>query len=241
MGSHCWECVKAARPPAKERIRRWNASPAGSSVVTIAIVILNFGIFLLTSNGIEGVRLRNDLVAFGPLVHDGEWYRLVTAGFVHFDIFHIAFNMIIVYRFGQMLETALGRSRFLALYFAALLAGSLGAMIFEPVAATGGASGAALGLVAAAGIGLHVRGINIWQSGIGPLLLINLLLSFRPGISLGGHLGGAVGGALAGWFMLRLPDRSGAKKQAAFVEGMAAGLIVCAIALVGGIWAAGNI
>lgn len=228
--------MKAAQPPARERARRWSAQQP--TLATTAIIIVNVLVFLLTSNGFEGARLRSRLVAFGPLVADGEWYRLVTAGFVHFDLLHIAFNMVIVYRFGQMLETALGRSRYLALYLGALLAGSFGAMIFEPMAATGGASGAALGLVAAAGIGLHLRGVTLWQSGIGPLLLINLLLSLRPGISLGGHLGGAVGGAVVGWVMLRLPgDRP---TRSTWVEGLVAGLVVCVIAAAGGIWAAGQ-
>jgi membrane associated rhomboid family serine protease len=216
--------------------------------MTVGLVIVNVVIFLLTSQQSRtGIEWQNRLVAFGPAVDQcsgfpgpcGQWYRLITAGFVHFDVLHILFNMVIIYRFGAMLEPALGKTRYLVLYLATLLAGSFGAMLLTPDARTGGASGAALGLVAAAGVGLHHRGVNLWQSGIGPLLVINLLLSFRPGISLGGHVGGAVAGALVGWFMLRLP--SGTPRRTAMIEGLAVGLAVAGASLVGGLWAAGRI
>jgi membrane associated rhomboid family serine protease len=97
-----------------------------------------------------------------------------------------------------MLEPALGRLRFAVLYAVALLSGALGVLLLEPNAITGGASGAVFGLMGAAVVLMRRRGIDVMQSGLGGLLLINLLLSFRPGVSIGGHLGGLVGGALAG-------------------------------------------
>ena len=62
----------------------------------------------------------------------GEWWRLFTAGFVHFGILHIVFNMFILYLIGQVLEPAIGPWRFTAIYIASLLAGSLGALIIDP-------------------------------------------------------------------------------------------------------------
>ena len=59
----------------------------------------------------------------------GEWYRLVTSGFLHFGIIHLAFNMLLLFQLGQLLEPAIGRIRFALLYFAALLAGSAGALL----------------------------------------------------------------------------------------------------------------
>ena len=106
----------------------------------------------------------------GPLIDrgSGEWYRLVTSGFLHFGIIHIAFNMLLLFQLGQLLEPAIGRIRFGLLYFAALLGGSAGALILSAERRChGGASGAVFGLMAAAFVGLRNRGVNPFSTGIG--------------------------------------------------------------------------
>jgi membrane associated rhomboid family serine protease len=229
VGAHCSECIKAARPPAAERVRRWNAG--ADLLVTKVIIGLNLVVFLATSVGGD---LQARLALFGPAVAVGQWYRLLTSGFVHFGVLHIAFNMLILYRFGEMLEPALGRVRMVALYVAALLTGSFGAVLLEPRAFTAGASGAVFGLVAAAAVGLRQRGINVWQSGVGPLLAVNLVLTFAiSGISIGGHLGGLAGGALVGSVMLKTPaDRR------SMAQGLAVAVLVAVLSVAGAVWAA---
>lgn len=139
---------------------------------------------------------------FGGLA-DGEWYRVITSGFVHFGILHLAMNMILLWQLGQLLERPLGATRFVLLYFASLLGGSAGVVLAEPNAITGGASGAVFGLMAAAAAGMYQRGVNPFQTGIGALLVLNLVITFSiPGVSIGGHLGGAAVGALVGYAML---------------------------------------
>jgi MYXO-CTERM domain-containing protein len=104
-----------------------------------------------------------------------------------------------------------------------LLAGSAGVLLFDgaKVSVTGGASGAVFGLMAAAAVGLHRRGVNVFSTGIGTTLVLNLVLTFTiPGISIGGHLGGAVGGALCGWVMLA-PHWKSMPKQAAYLAPIA--------------------
>lgn len=175
------------------------------------------------------------LALFGPAVDAGDWYRLLTSGFVHYGLIHLAFNMVILYRFGLMLEPALGRTRMLALYLSALLVGSLGVMLMEPDAITAGASGAVFGMVGAAAVGLRQRGIDVWQSGVGPLLAINLVFTFAvPGISVGGHVGGLIGGALVGGAMLRSPIR-----PRPMAEGLAVALAVSGAAFALALGAAG--
>ncbi|MGH3850594.1 MAG: rhomboid family intramembrane serine protease, partial [Pseudonocardiaceae bacterium] len=136
VGSHCRACLKDARPPAGERLRRLNAT--SGPVVTKALVGLNLAVFLATSLStmVPGSALDVPAVLglFGPAVAAGDWYRLVTSGFVHFGLFHLGFNMLALYRFGGSLEPALGRTRFLALYLASLLAGSFGALLADPLA-----------------------------------------------------------------------------------------------------------
>ncbi len=77
-----------------------------------------------------------DIGAEQPLPRaQGEWYRLVTSGFLHFGIIHLAFNMLLLFQLGQLLEPEIGRIRFALLYFAALLAGSAGVVLLDPAGA----------------------------------------------------------------------------------------------------------
>ena len=146
-------------------------------------------------------------------VAQGEYWRLITGGFLHDGILHIGFNMYILYWLGTMLEPALGHVRFAALYFASLLAGSFGAIVANPNALTVGASGAVFGLMSAAFIFQRARGIDPWRSGLGPVILLNLALPFiftNLNISIGGHIGGLIGGAIAALAIERLgPLRRG--------------------------------
>jgi membrane associated rhomboid family serine protease len=219
-------------------VRRWNAT--AGALATKTIVGLNVAVFLVTAaqGGVlgRGGDLQSRLALYGPAVAGGEWYRLVTAGFVHYGLIHLAFNMVLLYRFGEMIERAVGRVRFVALYTGALLAGSFGALLLTPNAVTAGASGAVFGLVGAAALGMRQRGISVWQSGVGGLLLINLVLTVMiPGISVGGHLGGLAGGAAAGSVMLR-PERS----RRTAVGDVSLAVVIAAVATAGAIWAAGR-
>jgi membrane associated rhomboid family serine protease len=139
-----------------------------------------------------------DFVLFGPLVADGEWWRLLTAGFLHGGLFHLLLNMYALFFLGRMIEPALGHVRFAALYFASLLAGSFGAVLLNPDTPVVGASTAIFGLFGTAIVMARNRGIDIMASGLGPILILNLVITFLPGlnISVGGHLGGLIGGVL---------------------------------------------
>src|SRR5207302_5766367 len=109
---------------------------------------------------------------------------------------------------GRVLEPAIGRVNFAAIYVASLLFGSFGALLFQPLAPTVGASGAIFGIFGALIVVARARGISIWQSGLGMVLLFNLLfsVSFR-GISIGGHLGGLIGGIAAGLLYVEFTER----------------------------------
>jgi membrane associated rhomboid family serine protease len=95
-------------------------------------------------------------------------------------------------------------------------------------------SGAVFGLFGAAAIGLHQRGINVWQSGVGGLIVVNLAITFLlPGISIGGHLGGLAGGFVVGAFMLRVPTT-----RRSIIDGVLVASIVSALAVAGSVWVA---
>ncbi len=223
VGSHCLDCVKAAKPDVKTRAVFWNARQP--TLVTYSLIAINSALYLWTVSTVRG-ELRLGLAE--PFIQNGEYYRLVTSGFLHYGIFHLGMNMLLLFQLGQLLEPAIGRVRFGLLYFASLLGGSLGALIVQPNGLTGGASGAVFGLMAAAAIGLHRRGVNIFKTGIGTILVLNLVITFTlPGISVGGHLGGAIAGGLCGFVMLS-PDYAGLPKWASYATPI--GVIVFSVA-----------
>jgi membrane associated rhomboid family serine protease len=225
VGSHCVECAKAAKPDVATRARYWSARQV--TLVTFAIMAVNAVVFVyvaaldpesvmsrnvtrgqlelglsagIIDRGVNPVRLLDGSVYSAD---PGQWYRIVTSGFLHFGILHLALNMYLLYMLGQMLEPAIGRIRFGLVYVAALLGGSAGAMLMQPDGLHGGASGAVFGLMAAAFVGYMLRGVNPLTTGIGTTLLLNVVLTFSiPGISKGGHIGGAVAGALCGLVVL---------------------------------------
>ncbi|MBV9839464.1 MAG: rhomboid family intramembrane serine protease, partial [Solirubrobacterales bacterium] len=134
-----------------------------------------------------------------------------------------------------ILEPAIGRLNFAAVYFASLLAGSFGALLFQPDAPTVGASGACFGILGALIVVARERRISIWQSGLGLTLLINLVFSLSvKGISVGGHLGGLVGGAIAGALIIQLDERR--RLPAAALMGC---LVVAVVSVAGAIAVAG--
>jgi len=145
---------------------------------------------------------------WGPMVASGEWWRLLTSGFLHASPLHIGSNMLALFFVGRAMEPALGSARLGLIYFVSLAAGSLGVMIVEPGSLSLGASGAIFGLMGGLLVIARARGISLTQSGIGPVILLNLAFTFTiPGISKRPHVGGLIGGAALGLLVVELDKR----------------------------------
>ncbi len=209
VGMRCPECSKD-----RTKVHTVRSMNTVVTTVTVALIAINAVLFLgsgqfgIGSSG--GSQLFARLGLFGPAIDPGgEYWRLVTSGFLHAGLLHVAFNMYLLYVLGQMLEGPLGSKRFAGLYFASLLAGSFGALLLEPLQTTVGASGAVFGLMGAAVFQMRARGIDPFASGIVPLIVLNLAFSFIPGlnISIGGHVGGLVGGALCALALIAIDKR----------------------------------
>ena len=176
--------------------------------VVIALGALFSGASASGGGGFGGSPLLSDGAVSRFGVDQGEYWRILTAGFLHTGFIHLLFNMAGLYILGRLLEPAVGRVRFGVIYFVSLLAGSFGALLLEPTAPTVGASGAVFGLMGAAVVVMRNRGINPMESGLPLFLGLNLLITFTiPNISIGGHIGGLLGGALAALVMFDLRER----------------------------------
>jgi membrane associated rhomboid family serine protease len=217
VGFHCPECTKTA----PQRVVSARSLTAAKPVATLAIIAVNLAIFLAdlpSSNGaLDGVgNIGADWGLAGPLVDRGDWWRPLTVGFVHAGLIHVGFNMFLLYQLGRILEPAIRWYGFVALYVLSLLGGSFLVLVIDPDRFTVGASGAVFGLMAATFVAMRSRGIDPFATGIGPLLVINLILTFAvPGISIGGHLGGLVAGGIGGYLLWVWAPRLG--PQARFV------------------------
>jgi membrane associated rhomboid family serine protease len=191
------------RAPAPRRATR----QAGLSLsqygpwVTFLLIGANVGVFLMQLALGSGFRPQTDWIfqngaLYGPLVAEGEWWRLITATFLHGNLLHIGLNMLVLWIIGPPLEDYLGHGRYALLYVVSGLAGSAGALLWSPNAVTVGASGAIWGIMGAALV-LEARRIYVFGGQAMGLVLLNLVFTFViPGVSIGGHMGGLAGGAL---------------------------------------------
>jgi membrane associated rhomboid family serine protease len=208
-----------------------------SAPLTAALIAANVLMYILQMRGTASVVVRSGtsggallaegpveahLILWGPMVATGEWWRLIGGGFLHANILHIATNMLSLFFIGRIVEPAIGSLRTGLIYGVSLAAGSLGVMLVDPSGATLGASGAIFGLAGALLVISHLRGAGVMQSGIGPMILLNLVFTFRiPGISIGGHVGGLIGGAAIGWLILEFDKRRRRNDRA---DGLIAGI-----------------
>jgi len=220
-----WQCRSCVREGARSSpVRRWQPGRQGygrlgatrMTPMVIALIAVNVIVYVWEMSSKAGVLFVNGQFVgqcphsvecnYGLLpaaVHQGEWYRLISAAFLHANIEHIAFNMFTLAIVGAPIEAELGKVRFLALYFVSALGGSVGSyLLSEPLQIGVGASGAIFGLMGAYFVIARRRRWD--SSAILALIIINLLISFAStGIDWRAHLGGLVVGAVVGLAMSR--------------------------------------
>jgi membrane associated rhomboid family serine protease len=209
VGMRCPECSRQRTKVKTAATIRRGEDPMATYVLMGICVALGLGA-LLSGGGATGLgnKLALNFGLDAPDVAGGDVYRLVTAGFLHAGLFHLAVNMYSLYILGSLLEPAVGRSRFLIIYFVSLLAGSFGALLTDPNKLTVGASTAIFGLMGGALVVMRNRGIDPRASGLPLWIGINLVLTFTiSGLSKGGHVGGLIGGVVAAALLFELPTR----------------------------------
>ena len=235
VGHHCPECVREGRAAAPRRLRTVLRRPRSATSVILGI---NLAVFVveLALGGSTSIPVLVRMGAMVPeLVSDGQYWRLVTALFLHVGFLHLAFNLFGLYLFGNMIEGVLGSARFIAIYLVAGLCASAASFAFSPArTAAAGASGALFGLLGAwLAFNLRRRSLSLAQANIQSALMLiglNLALGFLlPGIDNTAHLGGLAAGVVAG-FAAEGVGRDRATRLVTQAAGLGA-LVVVAAAL----------
>jgi membrane associated rhomboid family serine protease len=252
VGHHCPECVKEGRRSQRPARTAFGGSRAGQlGYVTTSIIVIN-SLVMVASAIVGGPRAilgagtwslfgsPTPLTEWGAVlgyawydeaihgVAEGEWYRLVTAMFLHYGVVHLLLNMMLVAQVGRYLEVQLGPLRFAVLYLLAGFGGNVAAYAFQPGnQMSAGASTATFGLIIAV---IVVNRRLVRDSGpMMSTLIMNLIFTFTvPGISIAGHVGGLVTGGLvtAALVYPKLPQRSA--KQAIGCTIILAAILVAA-------------
>ncbi|GAB2979718.1 rhomboid family intramembrane serine protease [Amycolatopsis acidiphila] len=243
MGAQCIDCVQAGR---RQGAGRRQDRPTGSGARTIAgarlsnrlvatpaLIALNVLVYAITA--VEARDPMNNQISelfrawvLWPLgIAGGEWWRLFTAGFLHYGPIHLAVNMFSLWIIGREMEVLLGKARFVALYVVSLLGGSVLVYMFSATnGPTAGASGAIYGLLG--GVLVAVLRLKLNPAPAIGTIVLNLIITVSlPNISLFGHLGGLVVGAAGTAAMVYAP----AKNRVAWQVGALVVLVVALLAV----------
>ena len=239
VGFQCPECVREGQATVRASRRTGGLQAAGRrwGAVTLTLIAVNVAMFLVSAVSAATVG-NSPLDNYDSPVFDqlsqwpygvqlfGEWWRVFTAAFLHIGPVHLAVNMLALLLFGSELERQLGRWRFLSIYLLSALGGAVAIQLFgNPEFAVAGASTAIYGLLGALGVLMLARRQDL--RGLLTLLVINVLISFLPGVSLVGHFGGLIAGAAAAGLML-LPRR---RRTTQIVALVSFGILLLAVAL----------
>lgn len=220
-----------------QRTDTWYVS-YGLIAANVAVFIVGIAMGDSLGGGGDEVGLVHRAATWGPAIDVlNEWWRVFTGGFLHHGLFHLAVNMFSLYILGLGLERSLGKIPFTAVYLSSLVSGSFGALIETPNSLVAGASGAIFGLMGAFVALSLAQGVGLFQTPIGPILAVNLVISFTvSGVSLGGHIGGLIGGFLVGAaaaYAIRRQQHTNAYPLLVAVA-------VSAASFLGALWAAGR-
>jgi rhomboid protease GluP len=237
---YCKTCRSQLASHAEPKPVEGFALPAQRSIAakparaTYALLAINIGIFIvMVASGVSWMTPETGQVLrwgadYGPYTLGGQYWRLVTAMFLHFGIIHLAANMWCLWSLGQLAEKMLGSVSLLAIYLLTGIGGSLLSLSWDPMRASAGASGAIFGIAGALISVLYFGQLGLQPEGRRKLLgyvvrfaFINLVFGLTAHINNMAHLGGLVSGLLMGLFLARTfnlsPEERPAKRRMIFV------------------------
>jgi membrane associated rhomboid family serine protease len=240
VGVHCPECVREARenaPRSKSatvtRMRSALRPSSGKPIVTWVLIGISLVLFALeyATGGYSGP-VYQWLAYTGGLTESQPW-RMITSAFLHSpgSIFHVAFNMYALFIFGPLIESLVGRARFLALYLLSAFGGSVAVLLLAPSVVVVGASGAIFGLLGAFFVIQRKLGGNTLQLVI--VVGLNVVIGFIvPNVAWQAHLGGLVVGVAVAAIYLATRRRDQRLVQLLGVGGITAALVATTVGAV---------
>lgn len=224
-------------PPNAARPRR-PPTPVTFAIVAVNVAVYVAQMFVPGHRGVDGVA--EMLALWSPSVWDGQVWRLLTAAFIHFGPIHIFFNMFVLWDIGRLCEMVVGRVKYVLVYLASALGGTIASTIFTN-GLSGGASGALFG-VAGALLALvlldHEHRVFVQRDRLKTMLVrfvvINGVLQFMiPHIDIAAHMGGLVTGAAAGALVFGRSHVAGPRGPRIKWASIAALIVIAAV----GAWA----
>jgi membrane associated rhomboid family serine protease len=254
VGHQCPECVAAGRRTQRPARTAFGGRVAGrTGAATRVLIGLNvvMMIFSIISGGADAVAGGGwggllggstpltqwgavlGSAIYGPVgdmalhgIAHGEWYRLVTAMFLHYGVLHLLMNMYALWFLGRDIERLLGPLRFVTLYLLAGLGGNVAAyLLTDPRQMTAGASTAVFGLMSA--IFVLLKRLNLSAAPIVPVIVINVVFTLvAPNVSIAGHLGGLAVGAIVAAVLAYAP-----RERRSLVQGIGCGAILVILLL----------
>jgi membrane associated rhomboid family serine protease len=219
VGFQCPECIKEGAKTTRQARAVYGGTRLTGSVLATTYALITINVVVWGLVRVAGIGLLDKLALLPQTsnrgatviqgVSGGAYWQVITSAFTHYDVLHIAFNMLGLYFLAPMLEQVLGRSRFLAVYLVSALTASTAVMLLsDPNSQTLGASGAIFGLMGALVVVAHKVGADLRQ--IGFWLVLNLAFTFwgAATISWQGHIGGLLGGALVAALIVYAPRKN---------------------------------
>lgn len=175
--------------------------------VVSTIIALNIIAYIVTLMPGFGQELFYAGVSMNALIAQGQWWRIVTSMFLHAGFLHVLFNMFSLFLFGPELEKIAGKMRFLTIYFLAGIFGGLATFVmYDPVYASVGASGAIFGVIGAFGALVYYmkNAMPQLRQIILPIIVISIIMTFlQANVNIASHLGGFATGFLLGLFYFK--------------------------------------
>lgn len=240
VGQQCVECVregsKTVPTPVTAAGARADVRGGRRPVVVPILILINVAVFAITAVQARSVMSNTQsplfdawVLAPGYTAISGQWWQLLTTGFLHIGPLHLLVNMFSLWIIGRDLELILGKARFVAIYLLSLVGGSMAVFLFGSIdQAVAGASTALYGLMGC--ILIAVIRLKLDPRAAIAMIVLNVIISVSlPGISLLGHLGGLVTGVLAMLGMVYAPARLPKANRTHWQIGV---LAVLAVALV---------
>ncbi|UJR79951.1 rhomboid family intramembrane serine protease [Sandaracinus amylolyticus] len=248
IGEPSFDEPRAPTPRATADREKPRASGEERPFVTVAVVVANVLVMvLMIASGVGAMAPTAESLLgwganFGPYTLGGQWWRLVTACFVHAGLLHLAFNMYVLWDLGRLTERVYGALGFTLVYLVAGIGGSLASVTINPMGVSVGASGAVFG-VAGAFLAFLARNrgrldphvFAHLRRSLVTFVLINLALGFTvPGIDMAAHLGGLAMGFLSGLLASPTVTRQGPQRAYwAYPVVGAVGVAMCVLAWLG--------